>query len=78
MPVDYHVVGTALLSGLVCAGSISFTAAVESALKMGTRWDKTLRESANTQNEEEISWDSFRQVWRSDGGPIQHIDGCDP
>lgn len=61
-PLRFHVIGTALLSALVSTGSISFGAAVESALKFGSRWDGILRESGKGRTEEEIGWSEFRQV----------------
>jgi hypothetical protein len=47
-----HVVGTALLSALVSTGSVSFTAAVESAVKFGSKWDQTLRDMVDVQTDE--------------------------
>jgi len=59
-----QVTGTALLSALVSTNSISFKAAVESALKFGNRWDETVRGQANAKTDEEIGWFEFRQVRR--------------
>jgi hypothetical protein len=42
VPLRFHVVGTALLSALVSSGSVSFGAAVKSALKFGERWEATM------------------------------------
>jgi hypothetical protein len=63
-PLRVHVIGTALLSALVCAGSISFSAAVESATKLGTRWDETLRGMIDAKTEDDIGWLEFRQIRR--------------
>jgi hypothetical protein len=57
-----HVIGTALLSALVSTGSISFPAAVESATKLGSRWDETLRGMAASNSDQEAGWTVFRQV----------------
>src|SRR5437762_9838365 len=54
VPPKFHVIGTALLSALVSAGSISFGEAVESATKFGTRWDATLRDMSYGKTEDEI------------------------
>jgi len=62
--LQLQVTGTALLSALVSTNSISFKAAVESAMKFGNRWDETLRGQANTKTDEEIGWFEFRQVRR--------------
>ena len=62
VPLRVHVIGTALLSALVSAGSISFSSAVQSATKFGSRWDATLREMANASMDEEAGWSEFEQV----------------
>jgi hypothetical protein len=64
MPLRLHVVGTALLSALVSAGSISFDAAVDSALKFGARWDQSLKSPVNAGSEDEAGWARFEQVLR--------------
>lgn len=61
-PLRFHVVGTALLSALVSTGSITFGAAVESALKFGSRWDKAVRDNTAAKSDVEIGWSEFRQV----------------
>jgi hypothetical protein len=61
-PLRFHVIGTALLSALVSTRAITFGAAVESATKFGSRWDKTLRDMANGKTEEEIGWTEFGQI----------------
>jgi hypothetical protein len=65
-----QVTGTALLSALVSTNSISFNAAVESAMKFGNRWDETLRGQANSKTDEEIGWFEFRQIRRLMEGRI--------
>lgn len=62
-PLSFHIVGTALLSALVSMHSISFGAAVESAMKFGSRWDRSLRDKGNG-TEEEIGWSEFHQIQR--------------
>jgi hypothetical protein len=62
VPLRFHVIGTALLSALVSAGSISFAAAVQSATRFGSRWDADLREMANAATDEEVGWSEFQQV----------------
>jgi len=64
LPLRIHVVGTALLSALVSARSISFNAAVESATKFGSRWDRSVREMSNGKTEDEVGWSQFRRVRR--------------
>ncbi len=63
-PLRFHVVGTALLSALASAHSISFAAAVESATKIGMRWDEALRNKGNGKTEDEIGWCEFSEVQR--------------
>jgi len=64
VPLRFHVIGTALLSALVSAGSISFSSAVASALKFGERWDEALRNLVQVATDEEIGWSRFHQVQR--------------
>jgi hypothetical protein len=64
VPLRFHVIGTALLSALVSSGSISFTDAVNSALKFGARWDETLRPAGSARTEDEIGWSRFQQLRR--------------
>src|SRR5262245_13810904 len=61
-PLRFHVIGTALLSALVSTRSITFGAAVESAIKFGSRWDKTLRATARGKTEDEIGWTEFGEI----------------
>jgi hypothetical protein len=65
LPLRFHVIGTALLSALVSAGSISFDAAVYSTLKFGARWDESLRSFVNAGSEDEVGWARFEQVLRT-------------
>jgi hypothetical protein len=58
LPLRLHVIGTALLSALVSAGSIS-------VLKFGTRWDEWLRGHVNAGSEDEVGWARFEQVLRT-------------
>src|SRR5262245_59657214 len=64
IPIHLQVIGTALLSALVSTNSISFSAAVESATKFGSRWDETTRAQNNAKTEDEISRTEFRQIRR--------------
>src|SRR5262249_11638059 len=41
-PLRFHVCGTALLSALLWSGAITLESAIQSALKVGARWDKSL------------------------------------
>lgn len=42
VPLEFHLIGTALLSALVAWGSMTFDSALEVALKVGRRWDSIL------------------------------------
>ena len=76
VPLRFHVIGTALLPALVSARSITFEAAVQSAMKFGTRWNETVRKScagrgeaqarqrAASSTDDEIGWNAFHQVRR--------------
>lgn len=64
VPLRIHVIGTALLSALVSSGSISFSSAVESATRFGSRWDDSLRGMVNAKTDEDIGWAEFRLVRR--------------
>ena len=61
-PVTFQVVGTALLSALSSTGSIAFNDAVESAVKIGVRWDQAVREATKAKTEDEVGWSAFCQV----------------
>jgi hypothetical protein len=65
LPLRVHVIGTALLSALVSSGSISFDAAVDSAVKFGSRWDESLRSVVNAGSEDEVGWTRFEQILRT-------------
>jgi len=62
VPLRFHVIGTALLSALVSSGALSFGIAVDSAFKIGRRWDDTLCSLTDAQTEEEIGWSRFELV----------------
>ena len=64
VPLRFHVIGTALLSALVSARSITFEAAVQSAMKFGTRWNETVRKACAGRTDDEIGWNAFHQVRR--------------
>jgi len=61
-PLRFHVIGTALLSALVSSQSITFAAAVESAARIGSRWDEAVCGMTNETEEDAIGWSEFRQV----------------
>ncbi len=62
MPLRFHVVGTALLSALVSAGSVSFADAVTSVLKFGGRWDEALSGLSGAKTENDIGWSRFEHI----------------
>jgi len=70
VPLRYHVVGTGLLSGLVWSGSLSFESAVNTAVKIGSRWDASITEMAaeelsksrRSKSAENIGWLHFNRV----------------
>lgn len=64
VPLRFHVVGTALLSALVSSGSVSFGAAVQSALKFGGRWEATLNSTGSANATEESGWLRFERLKR--------------
>jgi hypothetical protein len=72
LPFQFHAIGTALYSTLVWAGAISFEAAVESASKVGARWDGAIRcmaqETSTTPthsaSDSEIGWRHFELIQR--------------
>ncbi len=49
-PIQFHVIGTALYSALIHAGSLSFNAALDSILKVGARWDKAMESIAGEES----------------------------
>ena len=63
VPLRFHVIGTALLSALVSSGSVSFGAAVKSALKFGGRWDATMN-GMDSNTTEENGWLRFERMKR--------------
>ncbi len=71
-PVQFQVVGTALYSALVWSGALSLEAALDSALKVGRRWDKSIQRVAEERatrsvrgtTDDEIGWQRFELVQR--------------
>jgi hypothetical protein len=69
-PLQFHVIGTGLLSGLVWSGALPFQSAVRTAVKLGVRWDASLgglaeadiRRSGATLTEENLGWRRFHRV----------------
>jgi hypothetical protein len=69
-PFRFHLVGTALISGLVWSGALTFDDAVRTALKVGERWDASLTSLAEeelkrtgvTPTEENVGWLRFDRV----------------
>jgi hypothetical protein len=72
LPMRYHVIGTALYSALVWSGSISFTAAVDSAVRVGNRWgaaigavaEERAARSGQSANERQPGWEQFQLTER--------------
>jgi hypothetical protein len=70
VPFRYHALGTGLLSALVWAGALTFESAVNTAVRVGSRWDATirsmatdeLRKSGKEASEENIGWLYFHHV----------------
>ena len=71
VPLEFHVIGTALLSALVAQRSIAFDAAVDTALKIGARWDSAV-ESVVEQREKSAS-PSPNEVRRQRFGIVDHV-----
>jgi hypothetical protein len=63
VPLRFHAIGTALLSALVASGSVPFGAAVESALKFGSRWEQTMAGTTPTTTDE-TGWSRFEELRR--------------
>src|SRR3989454_1739137 len=61
VPLRFHVVGTALLSALVSSGSVPFDAAVQSALKFGSRWEETMA-GTTSMTTDETGWSRFERL----------------
>ena len=69
-PLRYHVVGTGLLSALVWSGALTFAGAVETAMKVGSRWDDgvtslgtaELAKAGKPDSEENLGWLRFKRV----------------
>jgi hypothetical protein len=49
VPLRYHVLGTGLMSALVWSGALSFESAVNTAVRVGLRWDASLKALAAEQ-----------------------------
>jgi hypothetical protein len=64
VPLRFHVIGTALLSALVSSSSVSFGAAVKSALKFGARWEATMNGTEQPNSGEESGWLRFERMKR--------------
>jgi hypothetical protein len=63
VPLRFHAIGTALLSALVSSGSVSFSAAVKSALRFGARWDETMS-TVTQSNAGDVGWLRFERLRR--------------
>jgi hypothetical protein len=69
-PLQFHVIGTGLLSSLVWSGALPFQSAIRTAVKLGIRWDaklgtmahEDLRRSGSTPTEENLGWRRFHRV----------------
>jgi hypothetical protein len=72
VPVRLHIIGTALLSALVWSGGISFAEAVNTAVKIGNRWDSSLdvmaEEETSCHNRscasDDLGWVRFERIRR--------------
>jgi hypothetical protein len=70
VPFRYHVLGTGLMSALVWSGSLSFESAVNTAVRVGTRWDASikslateeLRKNGKETTEDNLGWLCFHRV----------------
>ena len=70
VPLRYHVLGTGLISALVWSGALSFESAVNTAVRVGSRWDASLkalaaeqlRKSGKETSEENLGWLYFHRV----------------
>ena len=70
VPFRYHVVGTGLLSALVWSGALTFDSAVNTAVRVGSRWDASikamateeLRKNGKDVSEENVGWLYFHHV----------------
>jgi hypothetical protein len=70
VPFRYHVLGTGLLSALVWSGALTFESAVNTAVRVGSRWDagiksmasEELRQSGKEASEQNIGWLYFHRV----------------
>ena len=70
VPFRYHVVGTGLISALVWSGSLSFDSAINTAVRVGSRWHgsieslatEELRQSGKECTPENLGWLYFHRV----------------
>jgi hypothetical protein len=70
VPFRYHVLGTGLMSALVWSGALSFESAVNTAVRVGTRWDASikslateeLRKNGKETTEDNLGWLCFHRV----------------
>ena len=69
-PLRYHVLGTGLLSALVWSGALPFASAVETAIKVGSRWDdgvtnlglEELTKAGKPETKENLGWLRFNRI----------------
>jgi len=69
-PIQFHVIGTGLLSSLVWSAALPFQSAIRTAVKLGIRWDAKLgtmahediKRSGSTPTEENLGWRRFHRV----------------
>ncbi|HLQ79093.1 MAG TPA: hypothetical protein VK210_17170, partial [Terriglobia bacterium] len=66
----FHVIGTGLLSALVWSGALAYPEVVRTAVRIGVRWDASLKalaledlkKSGMAQTEENLGWRRFHRV----------------
>lgn len=69
-PLKFHVIGTGLLSALVWSGAMPLKTAIQTAVKVGVRWDASLGAIAEDEllsthaplSEENLGWRRFHRV----------------
>ncbi|HZI51661.1 MAG TPA: hypothetical protein VFE29_07550 [Terriglobia bacterium] len=70
VPFRYHVLGTGLMSALVWSGALTLEGAVNTAVRVGSRWDASikalaaeqLRQTGKETSEENLGWLYFHRV----------------
>ncbi|HET9942583.1 MAG TPA: hypothetical protein VFR05_04540 [Terriglobia bacterium] len=70
VPFRYHVLGTGLIAALVWSGSLTFESAVNTAVRVGSRWDASLKSLAREEvqksgkeaSEANLGWLYFHRV----------------